>query len=134
MMQDNTTAIDGSQDGQINGRIQMHPHAEDRWTERTPAEKPLMAAWAESIHVRAPAADADVVRLYAPYNTLLVLRDGTLRTVLHNDGRIDCSALGVCASCENVIDPIEDKTCRWCDSKVQTGGHGQVKVTRGDSE
>lgn len=134
MIQNNTTEIGGSQGGQINGRIQIHPHARDRWAERTPAEKPLTAAWAESLRVRAPAADADVVRLYAPYNALLILRDGTLRTVLHNDGRINCAALGVCASCENLVDPIEDNMCRWCDAQVQTGGHGRVKVTREDSQ
>jgi|APHM01.1.fsa_nt_gi hypothetical protein len=134
MFQDNTTAIDGSQGGQINGRIQIPSHAQDRWTQRTPAEKPLTVAWTESIRVCAPAANADVARLYAPYDALLVLRDGTLRTVLTNDGRINCSALGVCASCKNLIDPIADTTCRWCDSRVQTGAHGQVKVTRGDTQ
>ena len=134
MMDEMPTAIDGVQGGQTETQIQIHPHAEDRWTERTPAEEPLSAAWARSVRIQAPAADADEVRLYAPYSALLVYRQGMLRTVLNNDGRISCPALGTCSSCENLIDPVVDDTCRWCDAEIETQGHGRATVTRGDVE
>jgi len=133
-MQNITSQIDAAQGGQTDIQTQIHPHAEDRWAERTPAEKPLSEAWAASVRVQAPAADADEARLYAPYNALLVSRCGVLRTVLHNDGRVECTALGTCSSCENVIDPIGDETCRWCGAETQTQGRGRAAVTRGDSE
>lgn len=134
MTQKIASQIDAAQGGQSDNQIQIHPHAKDRWAERTPAEEPLSEAWAASVCVRAPAAHADETRLYAPYNALLVYRQGMLRTVLHNDGRVECAALGTCSTCENVIDPIADETCRWCGAETQTEGRGRVVVTRGDLE
>jgi hypothetical protein len=103
------------------------PHAIDQWTARTPAELRLVEAWKTAIPVNAPECDADSTRLYVPYDVLLVERGGVLRTVLHNDGRIDTAGLSVCPGCEGLYDPLlTGASCRWCDgplpSRRSTGG------------
>jgi hypothetical protein len=133
MTQQISAATGGAQGGSTT-QIQIHPHAQDRWAERTPAEEPLSAAWEASVPVQVPAANATETRLYAPYDALLVYRHGLLRTVLLNDGRLECPGLDTCAACENLMDPIEDETCRWCGATTRTQGHGGVTLTRGDSE
>jgi hypothetical protein len=134
MTQQMSTAVGGAQGGQSGAQIQIHPHADRRWAERTPAEPALSAAWDASVRVRAPAADADEVRLYAPYDALLVYRAGVLRTVLNNDGRLECPGLGACTACGNVVDPVSGESCRWCGAETQTEGHGRVAITRGESQ
>jgi len=95
------------------------PHAIDQWTDRTPAELPLVDAWKEAIPGRRPECDADSTRLYVPYDALLIERGGVLRTVLHNDGRIDTDGLSVCPSCKGFYDPLHsDGDCRWCNAPL----------------
>lgn len=103
------------------------PHAPDRWGERTPAEVSVEEAWKEAVPVHAPECDATSTRLYVPYDVLLVERAGMLRTVLHNDGRIDLEGLSACGSCEGLYDPLRvGGECRWCDAPLSarrtTGG------------
>lgn len=125
-MMDDISSTTAAQGAQISG------HAEERWAERTAAEEPLSAAWEQSVPIQAPDADADECRLYAPYDALLVSRRGVLRTVLHNDGRVQTATLGCCSSCDNLLDPLADETCRWCGAETETHGHGQVTITRGE--
>ena len=112
-------------------RVPIIPHAYDRWSERTPAEVSLEAAWEAAVSVEAPEADATEARLYPPYNALLVVRDGKLRTVLHNDGRIECSGLGTCDACGKLIDPLAGATCPWCGGETSSERTlGRVTLTR----
>jgi hypothetical protein len=94
--------------------IAIHPHARTRWRERTRAGVSLRRAWQQAWTVSAPAADADFTRLFPPYDLLLIYRGGMLRTVMHNDGRIDAPRLVECPACDTVNDPFETRTCRWC--------------------
>lgn len=107
------------------------PHAPTQWQKRTPAEISLEAAWRAAIPVRAPKCNASFTRLYAPYDVLLVVRDGWLRTALPNDGRINTEGLATCASCEELVDPLRDDECPWCDTPLParqaTGGVTLVK-------
>jgi len=107
------------------------PHAPDMWQDRTPAEVSLEAAWRVAIPVHAPECNASHTRLYAPYDALFVVRGGVLRTVLNNDGRIDTEGLATCAGCDELVDPLRDDECPWCDSPLPaqqvTGGVTLVK-------
>lgn len=109
------------------------PHAIDQWNDRTPAELSLVEAWKAAVPVHAPECDADSTRLYVPYDALLVERAGVLRTVLHNDGRIDLNGLSTCPSCEGLYDPLRSSgTCRWCDAPLPTQQTtGGVTLVRG---
>jgi len=127
-----STANGEAQAAQTDAYVRISTHAQERWTERTSAQESLRAAWERSIRVRAPSASATEVRLYAPCEALLIYRQGALRTVLNNDGRIDCTALGACTACENLIDPVQDATCRWCGAETETHGRGRASVVRGD--
>jgi hypothetical protein len=110
------------------------PHAETRWTERTPAEPSLRDAWQAAIPVDAPDCDAETVRLYAPYDVLLVVRAGVLRTVLHaDDDRTDHAGLSPCEGCGDLVDPVRDARCPWCDAPLATMEvPGGVTLRRGD--
>lgn len=95
-----------------------YPHAYKRWSERTPAEVSIEEAWIRAIPVEAPECDAQDVRLYAPYDALLVVRGGVLRTVLLSDDRTDLSGLTPCSKCDDLIDPLRSEICPWCDTEV----------------
>lgn len=91
------------------------PHAVEQWTDRTPADIPLVDAWREAVPVHAPECNAHSTRLYVPYDALLVERAGLLRTVLHNDDRIDVDGLSICPNCNGLYDPVwSSSVCRWC--------------------
>lgn len=107
------------------------PHAVDRWHERTPAEISITDAWKTAVPVRAPETDADDVRLYAPYDILLIVRAGLLRTELHSDHRTDLSGLLPCTACGDPVDPVLTERCPWCDAAVDELGHGRVQVSWG---
>lgn len=132
MTQKTPTANGGVQTTQTAAQIRILPHAEERWGERTPAQESLRAAWAGSVRVQVPGVDADETRLYAPYDALLVYRQGALRTVLNKKGWVGCPSLGECTACGNVIDPVVDEVCRWCGTETETQGHGRASLSRGD--
>lgn len=90
------------------------PHAIEQWQGRTPAQLSLVDAWRKAIPVEAPECDAETVRLYAPYDVLLIDRGGVLRTVLYADDRTDLSGLSPCESCEELVDPVRAERCPWC--------------------
>ncbi len=98
---------------------QMHlppitSHAHERWHERTPADRPLEVAWRQATPVEAPAARCSYARLYERYDALMLVRDGWLRTVLHNDGRLRMDGLVMCDACDDLVDPITDIECPGC--------------------
>jgi hypothetical protein len=131
MSQTSTRKFGAESGGQT--MVEISGHARQRWAERTPAETSLQAAWNQSVAVTAPAADSTAARLYEPYDALLVVKQGTLRTVLYNDGRIDTTGLTECSACGDLVDPVDDETCRWCGAKCgTTGTPGRVTLTRGD--
>jgi RNA polymerase subunit RPABC4/transcription elongation factor Spt4 len=107
-------------------------HARDRWHERTPGNQPLASAWFSATPVDAPAAKCSHARLYEPTDALMLVRDGWLRTVLINDGRLQHSGLVMCDNCDDLVDPITHTRCPTCGSPqpaVQTCG--QVTVVHG---
>ncbi|WP_418284836.1 hypothetical protein [Halorubrum sp. DTA46] len=107
-------------------------HARDRWHERFPTDRPLEAAWRTAKPVDAPAARCSHARLYEPVDALMLVRDGWLRTVLINDGRLATTGLVMCEACDDLVDPITDTRCPTCGEPqpaVQTCG--QVTVIRG---
>ena len=107
-------------------------HARARWHERTPADRPLEAAWRAGKPVSAPAARCSDARLYEPYNALMVVRNGWLRTVLVNDGRLDKDGLVMCKACDDLVDPISDSECPWCgEPQPRTRTCGAITVVRG---
>ena len=109
-----------------------YPHAYKRWSERTPAEVSIKVAWMCAIPVEAPECDAQDVRLYAPYDALLIVRGGVLRTALLSDYRTDLSGLTPCSKCNDLIDPLRSETCPWCDTVV--GGcleSGRIAINLG---
>jgi len=70
-------------------------HARDRWHERTPQTgrskkrgASTIEAWRIATPVDAPAAECSHARLYEPTDALMLVREGWLRTVLNNDGRL----------------------------------------------
>lgn len=98
---------------------QMHlppirAHAHHRWNERTPADRPLEIAWRQAKPVDAPAAECSYARLYEPYDALMLVRMGWLRTVVINDGRLEKDGLLMCDACDDLVDPISDTCCPWC--------------------
>lgn len=108
------------------------PHAIDQWNDRTPAEIPLIDAWRKSIPVAAPECDAETVRYYAPYDALLIVRAGVLRTVLISDNRTDFSGLSPCESCGELVDPLRADECPWCEATLEVGNvPGGVVLRRG---
>jgi len=106
------------------------PHAVDRWHERTPAEVSLTEAWKAAVPVGAPETTADDVRLYAPYEMLLIVRAGLLRTELHRDHRTDLSGLLPCPECGDIVDPVLDEQCPWCDATLDRLCDGRVRISR----
>lgn len=110
-------------------------HAHARWQERTPADRPLEVAWRQATPVEAPAAGCDHARLYEPYDALLVVRAGWLRTVLHNDGRLETAGLVLCGACDDLVDPITDECCPWCDEPLPAVQQcGAITVVRGGGQ
>lgn len=107
-------------------------HARDRWHERTPADRRLEDAWRVAKPVDAPAARCSHARLYEPTDALMLVRDGWLRTVLINDGRLQTNGLVMCESCDDLVDPITDTHCPSCgDQQPAVQTCGQVTVIRG---
>ena len=107
-------------------------HARDRWHERTPADRPIEEAWRIATPVDAPAAECSHARLYEPTYALMLVREGWLRTVLNNDGRLQKTGLVMCDNCDDLVDPIIDTRCPSCGNPqpaVQTCG--QVTVIHG---
>jgi hypothetical protein len=107
-------------------------HARNRWHERFPIDRPIEAAWRAGKPVDAPAARCEHARLYEPVDALMLVRDGWLRTVLVNDGRLSTTGLVMCEACDDLIDPITDTRCPTCGElqpAVQTCG--QVTVVHG---
>ncbi|NHN41830.1 hypothetical protein G9C85_09330 [Halorubellus sp. JP-L1] len=109
----------------------IKPHARTRWAERTPADRPLEVAWRQAQPVDAPAARCSYARLYQPYDALFIVRDGWLRTVLHNDGRLEKDGLVLCTTCDDLIDPIMHDTCPTCDAEQPASQtSGRITITR----
>ncbi|WP_254821947.1 hypothetical protein [Haloglomus halophilum] len=107
-------------------------HARDRWHERTPAERPLEEAWRVAKPVDAPAARCSHARLYEHTDALLLVRDGWLRTVLINDGRLNTPGLVMCRSCDDLVDPITETRCPGCgEAQPSTQTCGQITIVRG---
>lgn len=108
------------------------PHARERWHERTPADRPLEVAWNQAEAVDAPAARCSDVRLYQPYNALLIVRDGRLRTVLINDGRLADAPFVLCDTCDDLVDPVSDDRCPSCgEPHPAVMEVGQITIVRG---
>lgn len=105
------------------------PHAPDQWRTRTPAEISIEEAWKVAIPVNAPECNAQDVRLYAPYDALLLVRGGLLRTVLVSDHRTDLSGLLPCPECDDLVDPLQADTCPWCDSQMEQLKCGNISLT-----
>lgn len=113
----------------------IKPHARDRWQERTPADRPLENAWCKAKPVEAPAAWCTYARLYEPYDALMLVRDGYLRTVLRNDGRLEKDGLVMCEACDDLVDPISDDECPWCGTVQPTVRKcGAITVVRGGEQ
>jgi len=109
----------------------IEEHAQKRWHERTPADRPLEAAWRAGKPVGAPAARCSAARLYEPYNALMVVREGWLRTVLINDGRLAKQGLVMCEACDDLVDPVSDAACPWCgEPQPRTRTCGAITVVR----
>ena len=110
-------------------------HARDRWQERTPADRPLVVAWRAAKPVEAPAARCSAARLYEPFDALMLVRDGWLRTVLVNDGRLQTDGLVMCDRCDDLIDPITDTECPWCgEPQPRSQTCGAITVVRGGEQ
>jgi hypothetical protein len=107
------------------------PHAPEQWRKRTPAAVSIEDAWKVAIPVRAPECDAQDVRLYAPYDALLLVRGGLLRTALLSDHRTDLSGLLPCPECDDLVDPIRSTTCPWCECELEQLQCGSVAVDLG---
>lgn len=107
-------------------------HARDRWRDRTSADRPLEAAWRAAKPVEAPAARCAYARLYERSDALMLVRNGWLRTVLINDGRLEKDGLLMCEACDDLIDPISDDECPWCGkSQPAVQECGQITVVHG---
>lgn len=75
--------------------------------------------------VEAPGVAGTRVRLYPPYDVVLVVRRGMLRTVLYNDGRLAAPGLHECETCGDLVDPVADASCPWCGAPLgETAGAG----------
>lgn len=110
-------------------------HARERWHQRTPADRPLAIAWQQAKTVEAPAAQCSDARLYEPYDALLLVRDGWLRTVLINDGRLRNPGLVMCEACDDLVDPISDTECPWCgEPQPAEQVCGQITVVHGGTQ
>lgn len=133
MFEINATAVADAQDSQTPTPVTLSTHAQHQWAERTPASISLEAAWEQALDVEAPAADCTSARLYPPHDALFPVKDATLTTVLHNDGRLNTPGLIECANCGDLMDPIKHPTCPWCGSdSASTPRPGRVTVTRGE--
>ncbi|MBB6090852.1 hypothetical protein [Halobacterium salinarum] len=110
------------------------PHAPEQWRKRTPAEIDIEAAWKLAIPVRAPECNAQDVRLYAPYDALLLVRGGLLRTALLSDHRTDLAGLFPCPSCDDLVDPIRSDCCPWCDAVLEDVARSSIRVTKGGGQ
>jgi rubrerythrin len=109
-------------------------HARKRWHDRFNTDRPLEAAWRTAKPVEAPAARCSHARLFEQQDALMLVRDGWLRTVLINDGRLSAPGLVMCEECDDLVDPISDKQCPSCgvdQPAVQSRGRITV-VRRGD--
>jgi hypothetical protein len=96
-----------------NPRTKHHTHR--RWRKRTDATIGVEEAWKQAIKVDAPEVDGERVRLYAPTDSLLMVRDMYLRTVLHADyDRLDVDDYPECEQCNNLNHPDDADTCTWC--------------------
>jgi len=107
-------------------------HARERWHERFCTDEPLDAAWFTATPVDAPAARCSHARLHQPTDALMLVRDGWLRTVLVNDGRIQQNGLVMCDACDDLVDPITHEECPSCGASqpaVQT--YGRATLIRG---
>jgi hypothetical protein len=65
----------------------------------------------------------------------MLVRDGWLRTVLINDGRLQHSGLVMCDACDDLIDPITHRRCPTCGNPQpaeQTSG--QITVVQGGAD
>lgn len=110
----------------------IKPHAHDRWHQRTPADRPLEVAWRAAKPVDAPAAECSAARLYEPYDALMLIRDGWLRTVLINDGRLNNAGLVMCSACDDLVDPVTDTECPWCgEAQPRTQTCGAITIVHG---
>lgn len=110
-------------------------HAYERWNQRTPADRPLEVAWRQATPVDAPAAECSDVRLYEPFNALLLVRDGRLRTVLNNDGRLTNPWVVMCDACDDLVDPISETECPGCgEPQPAEQVCGQITVVRGGEQ
>lgn len=109
------------------------PHAVDRWHERTPAEISIEEAWKAAFPVDAPQCNAEAVRLYAPYDMLLIVRAGVLRTELYSDHRTDVTGLFPCSECDDLVDPSRSTTCPWCGATLDELTAGRISITREES-
>ena len=125
--------VGAGRQGQGTVPVTVSEHARDRWTERTPADVPLEAAWNQALDVEAPEADSTASRLFPPYNALLLVKHTTLTTVLHNhDHRLNTPGLSDCSRCGDLVDPVDHDTCPWCgEDCVRTTRPGCVTLTRG---
>lgn len=111
---------------------QITDHARARWASRTPVPDPvaLRHAWSRGFEVQASEVDGETVRLYPPYDILLVKRDGVLRTVLNaNYDRLDATGYAKCSECGCLHDPLTGSKCRWCGA--QTTARGGITVSHG---
>ncbi|WP_152422408.1 hypothetical protein [Halorubrum californiense] len=107
-------------------------HARDRWHERTPADRSIEEAWRVATPVDAPAAECSHARLHEPTDALLLVRDGWLRTVLNNDGRLQKAGFVMCDSCDDLVDPITDTCCPSCgDPQPTVQTSGQITIIHG---
>lgn len=106
------------------------PHASEQWRDRTPAEVSVEEAWKAGVPVEAPECNAQDVRLYSPYDALLVLRAGLLRTVLLGTRRTDLSELAPCTECGDLVHSILSARCPWCDAVLDEVTSGRVTLRR----
>lgn len=111
------------------------PHAEERWQKRTPVNEPvdIGIAWKKTIIVGAPEIDCDIARLYQPYDLLIVVREGVIKTVLYADHhRLETEGFIYCVHCDCLIDPCKiDRTCTQCDEPItgsRTGGGMTIRL------
>jgi hypothetical protein len=133
MFEQNYRAFGGAQHSQSPVAVTISTHAQEQWADRMPANISPETAWEQAVDVEAYAADCTSARLYPPHNALLTVKGTTVTTVLHNDGRLNTPGLIECASCGDLMDPVDHATCPWCDAdSAGTTRPGRVTVTRGD--
>ena len=105
--------------------LRISDHATARWAARTPVATPigLRHAWATGLVMQAPEVDGDEVRLYPPYDLLMVKRGGIIRTVLHADyRRLDATGYQRCHECGDLHDPLTGSECQWCGTTTEMVG------------